>query len=379
MIKSRADLATLCQQLKQENKKIGFTSGTFDLLHGGHLTYLKRSKKICDVLIVGINSDASVKAYKSPKRPIISESQRVALIDCLKVVDYSFIFNEKNNHQNIKMLKPDFYLKAGDYSLSTLSSAPLVKSYGGEVKLISFKEGFSTTHIIEKILSLYNSPTHGEPSIDKKESVHPIKNESKTNIIMPATPIPNTPKPTVFLDRDGTINEEIEYLHQKEKFKLLPGVLEGIKKLQKLGYRIAVVTTQAGIGLGYFTEEDFYELNKVFLKACHGQGIIINKIYYCPHSKSDNCNCRKPATGLFKRASRDIPSDLSRSIMIGDKTSDIQAGKNAGLYTILVKTGHGGKDLEYTVKPDYVAKDLLDAANHIDSNKGKDFTNGETT
>lgn len=362
MIKTRSDLIFVCEQLKKKSIKIGFTSGTFDILHGGHLAYLKDCKNYCDVLFVAVNSDASVKAYKSPQRPIIPQNERIALVDALKAVDYTFIFEEKNNHENIKTLKPDIYLKAGDYSKATLSSSPIVESLGGKIKILPFKEGLSTTFIIERIVDIYGKKEIYPSSKQKKK-------DDERNILMPAIPTPGSQisKATVFLDRDGTINEEIEYLHQKEKFKLLPKALEGIKKLQEMGYRIAVVTNQAGIGLGYFTEEEFYTVNKVFLKSCHEQGIIIDKIYYCPHSKRDNCDCRKPNIGLFTRASHDIPADLKKSIIIGDKTSDIQAGKNANIYTVLVKTGHGGKDLEYSAKPDYVASDLLDAANHIEN------------
>ena len=348
----RKELVSIVKQLKQQGRKIGFTSGVFDLLHGGHISYLKEAQKNCDILIVGVNSDASVKCYKSSKRPIISEKDRLNLIDTLEMVNYSFIFTEKNNHKNIEILKPDIYLKAGDYSHNTLSSAPLVKQYGGEVKLISFQSGYSTSKIIQKIINLYQS-------------------SPPTQTIASSIEIKKDPQPTVFLDRDGTINEEVEYLHRKSKFKLLPGALEGMKTIQTLGYRIAIVTTQAGIGLGYFTEEDFYQVNKIFLKVCQQKGIVIDKIYYCPHSKAENCLCRKPGIGLFERAREDIPSDMSKSVMIGDKTSDIQAGRNAKLYTILVKTGHGGRDLEYSAHPNYIAQDLVDAANHLRSQVGR--------
>ena len=341
----REDLNSMLKKFRKKNLKIGFTSGAFDLVHNGHIAYLKQAKKFCDILVVGVNSDASVKAYKSTKRPIIPQNERLTLIDALEMVDYSFIFSEKNNHKNIEILKPAIYLKAGDYSRDTLSSAPLVEKYGGEVKLISFESGYSTSGIIQKIVDLYGS--------------------EKSKSITSSIDIKHTPQPTIFLDRDGTINEEVEYLHQEKKFKLIPDALEGIKKMQQLGYRIAIITTQAGIGLGYFTEEDFYQVNKIFLKACHDEGIVVDKIYYCPHSKADKCTCRKPKIALFQRAKKEIPADLPNSIMIGDKTSDIQAGKNAGIYTILVKTGHGGQDLEYDASPDYTAQNLLAAAVHI--------------
>jgi len=123
--------------------------------------------------------------------------------------------------------------------------------------------------------------------------------------------------------------------------------------------------------LGYFTKEDFYKINKKMFKDIAEKKIIIDKIYFCPHSLSEDCNCRKPKTGLFERGKEELNIDMERSFMIGDKTDDIQAGKNAGVKTILVKTGHAGKDKNYDVKPDFVAEDLLDAAKIIKREEGK--------
>lgn len=342
-IKTREDLARISAQLRSEGRKVGFTSGTFDLLHGGHVSYLEEAKSRCDVLIVGVNDDASVKSYKGDQRPIVPESYRVQVVAALACVDYAFLFPEKKNKENIEALKPHFYIKAGDYSPESLSSAKYLEPWAGEVIIIPFVPGLSTTGIIEKIKQVYGESVAVELPLARIAEKQPV----------------------IFLDRDGTINREVEYLHRAEEFEMLPGVVEGLKLLQNAGYRLAIVTTQAGIGLGYFTKEDFYKVNKKMLGLFHKSGIAIDRIYYCPHSKTDQCECRKPEIGLLKRGEADLNADMGRSLMVGDKTSDILAGKNAGLRTVLVATGHAGADKEYDVSPDFVASDLEAAAKWI--------------
>ena len=352
---SREKLKTQCEIWKGGGLRIGFTSGSFDIVHAGHIDYLRSAKEKCDKLIVAVNSNSSIKLYKSPKRPINSEKNRLIVLSAIKYIDAVFIFNETNNKQNILELKPDLYIKANDYVASDsektsdkpmMTSAKYLKEWGGEAITLSFTKGISTTRIIDKINSLQNHATPVSIATKKKEKDQKF----------------------IFLDRDGVINKEIEYLHQPEQFDLLPNVLEGLKKLQDLQYQFIVVTTQAGIGLGYFTKEDFYQVNKKMLKIFNSHEIVISKIYYCPCSKADNCHCRKPETGLFERAITDLEitsSELAKSFMIGDKTSDILAGKKMNLKTILTKTGHAGNDNEYEVSPDYVADDLLSASDWI--------------
>ena len=129
--------AEIIEKLKSERPaRVGFTSGSFDLIHPGHVDYLSKAKELCDCLIVAVNSDNSIKGYKSELRPIVPADSRAKVVAALEAVDYVFIFDELNNNQNITLLKPDYYIKAADYNKKSLSSAPLVESYGGEVKLI---------------------------------------------------------------------------------------------------------------------------------------------------------------------------------------------------------------------------------------------------
>jgi histidinol-phosphate phosphatase family protein len=178
--------------------------------------------------------------------------------------------------------------------------------------------------------------------------------------------------PAVFLDRDGTIIEESDYLHEPERIKILPNAIEGIKRFQDMGYRIVIVTNQPGIGIGYYSKEDFYKVNRELFKHFSQAGILVDKVYFCPHSKSEKCSCRKPEQALILRAKEELNLDLSRSIFIGDKTSDIETGRRAGMRTILVQTGFAGEDHEFPVKPNWTARDLAEAASLVlESERGE--------
>lgn len=334
---SREEIAA---SLKGSKKgKVGFTSGVFDLIHPGHIQYLEDAKSRCDLLIVGINSDSSVKSNKGEKRPICDEASRAKIVASFESVDFVFIFSETNNNKNIEILKPDIYFKAGDYDKGKLSSAPIIESYGGRVEIVPFADGFSSSNIIEKICALHEDET---PHLIKKD--------------------PYKASPAVFVDRDGTINELVEYLHEPSKFKVLPGAFEGLKKFQEKGYRIVVITNQPGIGLGYFTKEEFYAVNKEMFRGAHKAGVAIDRVYYSPYSQADNTVCRKPATGLIERAVKDLNIILEKSVMIGDSTSDIECGKRAGVKTVLVTTGEKGKDGKYSTKPDHTFNSIEEAA-----------------
>jgi D-glycero-D-manno-heptose 1,7-bisphosphate phosphatase len=292
-----------------------------------------------DVLIVGINSDTSVKENKGDLRPICSEQERAQVLAGLGSVDHVFIFSERNNNVNVELIKPSLYIKAGDYSAEQLSSKQIVEKYGGRVELVPFKSGHSTTSVIERI---------------------------QMSVLCDAgEKIAHERRPAVFLDRDGTINEHIEYLSEAARFNEIPGAYTAIRRLRDSGFRIVIVTNQPGIGLGYFTKEDFYSVTREMMRQASQQGAAFDKIYFCPHSKADKCACRKPGVYFLKRAEKELNVDLAKSYVIGDMTSDVQLGINAGCQAILVKTGRGGDDLMYQNHPHYIAQDLADAAEWI--------------
>ena len=146
----KEDLKELLNTL--QGKKIVFTNGCFDILHTGHAKYLKDSKKFGDILIVGLNSDASVKKLKGENRPINNQEDRAYLLNELKSVDYVVIFDENSPVDLLNIIKPDIYTKGADYTLSTLPEAPVVIQNGGRVEFITFVEGKSTTNVVKNIL-----------------------------------------------------------------------------------------------------------------------------------------------------------------------------------------------------------------------------------
>ena len=345
-IRSRQELVHWVTELRSKTDKnpprVGYTSGVFDLLHAGHVMYLTKAKEHCDILIVGVNADSSVKRLKGEQRPINSERDRAEVIAALEAVDGVFLFEEENNNTNVECLRPDCYLKAGDYKKEQLSSTPLVESYGGQVVIIPFRDGRSTTGAIEKIVSQYGMQI---ATFNEKE--------------------PYEKRPAVFLDRDGTICKHVDYLHEPEKFEFLPGALEGMKLLQENGYRLVIITNQPGIGLGYFTKEDLFRVNHAMLKGCGAAGVMIDKIYFSPYSQADGTPCRKPGTALVERAVSELHIDLPASYVIGDMTSDIQLAANVGCSSALVRTGKGGQDGLFECEPDLVGDSLVDVARQI--------------
>ena len=142
-------------ELQKKNKKIVFTNGVFDILHIGHLTYLEEAQKLGDILIVGVNSDASVKVNKGDKRPINNEKNRAFVLLGTKFVDYAVIFDEKTPEKLLDILKPDIHVKGGDYKKEELPETKIVEKNGGEVKILSFVDNISTTEIINKIIDVY--------------------------------------------------------------------------------------------------------------------------------------------------------------------------------------------------------------------------------
>ena len=341
-IKTRDALVQISQDLRATSKIVGYTSGVFDLLHPGHVDYLERARARCDVLIVGVNADVSVRFNKGPSRPICPEADRLQVVAALGCVDFVFLFDDKNNNRNVELLKPHIYFKAGDYAPEKLSSAPLVEQYGGRVEIIPMQPGLSSSAIIDRVIDIHIASAHGTIAVPRRAK-----------------------RPAVFLDRDGTLCEEVSYLHEPSKFRLIPGTMDGLKKLAQAGYLIVVVTNQPGVGLGYFKIEDVFAVNRELLKAASRAGVMVEKIYFCPHSEAEYCPCRKPATGLVTRAVEELNVDLSQSIMIGDMTTDVMLAKNAGIGSVLVRTGAGGRDGRFPVSADHIADNVAAAAEWI--------------
>lgn len=151
MLLPQKDIADFCRILRAGGKKIVFTNGCFDILHAGHVRYLAKARSYGDVLVLGLNSDASVRANKGPSRPINSEMDRAEVVGALASVDAVVLFDELTAESIIAKVRPDVYVKGGDYTLETLPEAKIVQSYGGRVEFVSLVAGRSTTNVIEKI------------------------------------------------------------------------------------------------------------------------------------------------------------------------------------------------------------------------------------
>ncbi len=172
-----------------------------------------------------------------------------------------------------------------------------------------------------------------------------------------------------FLDRDGVINREVEYLHRIEDFEFIEGALEGCRRLQEKGYLLVVITNQSGIARGLYTEDDFQRLNAWMLQRLKEHGVEIAGVYFCPHHPTEGvgpyrteCDCRKPEAGMIEAACREHDLDAAASILVGDKASDAEAGRRAGVGRVfLVHSGHA-LSTEDAALADHVCADLLEAS-----------------
>lgn len=179
----------------------------------------------------------------------------------------------------------------------------------------------------------------------------------------------------VFLDRDGTINVEKNYVHRIEDFQFIEGSIQGIKLLNDNGYKVFVISNQAGIARGYYSEADVDILHRYVNDELFKQGAHIDGFFYCPHHPEHGvgiykteCQCRKPRIGMFEQATKELDVDKNVSWMIGDNISDIQAGKNYGVRTILVATGYGKETID-RIKPNYFVPNLYEACKVIIDDK----------
>lgn len=174
----------------------------------------------------------------------------------------------------------------------------------------------------------------------------------------------------VFVDRDGTLNVNIDYLSDPERYQLYPGVAEGLRLLREHGFLIVVITNQSGIARGFFDERTLERVHERMRAELARRGAGVDAIYYCPHHPDEGCACRKPGTALFERAARELGIDLRRSFVIGDTYMDVAAGRRVGAGTALVpEPRNRERTLEemrgWDVKPDFVGPDFLSAARWI--------------
>jgi D-glycero-D-manno-heptose 1,7-bisphosphate phosphatase len=181
----------------------------------------------------------------------------------------------------------------------------------------------------------------------------------------------------VFLDRDGTINEEVGYLSDLAELRLIPGAASAIRRLNDAGLKVIVVTNQSGIARGYFPEAFVHETHDLMASMLGKEGARIDGIYYCPHHpKAGNspftteCECRKPGTGMIDQAAKDLGIDVRASFVVGDKWSDVELGQRAGARSILVRTGYDENDPgnvrpAHLRAPDFTARSIAEAVDWV--------------
>lgn len=331
-IKSFKNLLNLVRSLKKSGQKIVTYSGSFDLLHSGHITAIHEAKRQGDILIILLNSDKSIKMYKGPNRPIIPENDRAKILSAIKDVDYIYIFNEMNVLEILEKIKPDVHANAENWGKNCIERFT-VEGNGGRIHILKTIPGYSTTNLLKKIIDISMKPT----------------------------------EKAVFLDRDSTINDNKDgYIHKIEDFEFLPGVLNALKRLSDSEYRVILVTNQSGIGRGYFTEANYHTLNHWMLGQMKQHGIVIDKVYFCPHHPDNDCECRKPKIGMLLQAVDEFGISLNDSWTVGDKEEDVIFGRNGNVKTIKI----GGKmNPGLKLEPHYYVKDLQEAAEIILKNK----------
>ena len=305
-------LAAMRVEWKRMGKTVVWTNGCFDLLHAGHVRSLRAAKALGDILIVGLNSDACVRAIKGRMRPLMPEQDRVEVIAALEAVDYVTLFDDPEPSPVLARIQPDIHCKGEDYAPGTGRPVPerdIILAYGGRIEFLPLFEGRSTSQIVGRILA----STNGAPG-----------EASKLNR-------------AIFLDRDGTIIEDVGYLSDAQSIRPLSGSLETLRALSESGWLLIVITNQSGVGRGLISSEELLEVRSDFEAIMRRAGAPITATYCCVHTPEENCGCRKPSPSLFFQAATENRIDLSQSWMIGDRESDILSGRSAGCSTIWLR------------------------------------------
>ena len=313
----------LAAKWRGEGKKIVAVSGSFDLLHAGHRSLLAEARAAGDALVVLVNSDVSVRAYKGPGRPLNLQQSRAGAVAALPGVDAVLLFDELVPLGVIGQLKPDLVANGPEYGADCIERA-LVESYGGEILVTSPRSTGNSTS-----------------DMARQQGVAP------------------NPR-AILLDRDGTLIEDPGYLSRPEQLVWKAGTIEALKRFGQAGYRLIIATNQSGIGRGLFTVQDMEAVHRRMGEDLARAGVTLDGIYHCPHTPEEGCACRKPGTGLLLQAAREHGLDLSKSWLIGDKCSDITAGRLANMLTALI---HNGETC--VPEPHLRAPTLADAATRI--------------
>ncbi len=320
------ELKETVEDINRKNYSIGCITGSFDLLHEGHKYAIENCKTKVDKLFVLLNSDNSIKQYKGPNRPIENQEIRIQNINNYENECYYFIFDKLIPNDILEIIKPNKYFISKEWSTSPVESLVLDKQYT-KIESHPFLSGFSTSNLV-----------------------------SKEKISSGA----------IFLDRDGTINEDLGYISDEKDLFISEENILGLQKLAKLNFKIFIITNQSGVSKKYFSEKKLIKINNCLLKKIHNFGGRIDKVFYDISNSESPSKNRKPNIGMVQQAVVEYGVALSKSWIVGDKDTDIITGKFSNMKTIYIKNSK--YPYKSILEPDYKVNNLNDAYQIIKKN-----------
>ena len=322
ILENKKDLINYLDSLSKENS-IGVITGSFDLLHDGHKYALDYSSKLVDKLIVLVNSDETIYIYKGKNRPIESFEER---IKNLEEYNNNLIYVELDEvipNNLLKIIKPNKYFISKEWSFNPAEKIELIE-FSTEIIEHPELEGFSSSKIVEeKIITKFKD--------DK----------------------------AIFLDRDGTINEDKGYINSSEDIEIKEINLKGIREMSKLKYKNIIVSNQSGISRGYFTESELKKVNNRVIELITENGGRIDQIYFDTSLPENPSNFRKPNNGMLLRAIEEFNIVLKDSWLIGDKDTDVELAKKNNIKSIYIKNDKYEYNSRFIY--DYSVNDLYEA------------------
>lgn len=321
---SFSDIIRHGAQLKQSGVRVGLAFAAFECITPGRLRYLQEARAECDVLFVGVQTIFNDGRLKDGTYSTLSCADLIAGLSCVDVV----FIDSTGAADALKAICPDILFVDSAIPEQTFNN---FDQTGGKIVRISQISEDECTSCLTEL------PRH------KIEGV----------------------RPAIFVDRDGTMIDNVDCLKELSDIKFLKGALEGLRRLWTAGFDLFMVTNQPGLSIGMISHSDLVRVSRFILEQCDRQGAPITKIYYCPHTSRDNCDCRKPKSALIELAVREFSIDKGSSYIIGDMTCDIMLGNMLGIRAIMVNTGHAGADGRFNCRADFTAADLTEAAEWI--------------
>ena len=315
----REELIERVREARRSDETIGLCCGIFDLLHAGHADYLSAAAECCDRLVVAVNGETSAARLKGIGLPLNSFEDRARLIAGLRGPAWVVELIEERPAALIEALRPDYYIKGGDYRPGQLRSAPLVEAYGGEIRIIPLRGELSSSELRRRAAAAYLEGA----------SLTPRAHEGRA--------------PGLIVDRDGTLIEDHPLLDHSDELRLLDGAKEALARLCQAGIRIAIVTNQQGLGLGLLDRRRYLDVSMELLRRLGIAGARVERIYTAPEPLGSAGSRAKPSPELYRQAIDDLRFDVSRTWVIGDRGRDLAAADELGLKALRFDPARGWK------------------------------------